>query len=256
MITKRIPLTLKADNDAGTVEAVFATLGVVDLDGDRIMPGAVGNQEVVMSAYGHRSWDGALPLGKGKVFERGDKAIFEGQFFMDTAHGADAFRTVKGVGDLQEWSFALLNADYNVVNEDGKDIQEVTKIDIPEVSPVLRGAGIGTRTVDIKGLPESEERENLYALDIKPQPFVTHAEEAIKIADEVVTRAVIIRALGNRNRNGKERLLGADARERLKTLRDRLVEIQAEIDEQLQAKTPADEVREIAERFEVTQYAS
>ena len=42
--------------ELGEVRAVFATLDVVDSDGDVIRPGAIGDQEVLISSYGHGSW--------------------------------------------------------------------------------------------------------------------------------------------------------------------------------------------------------
>ena len=106
--------SLKADDEKGTIEAVFATLNVVDSDGDRILNGAIGDQTVIMSGYGHASWGGGLdglPIGKGRVFERGDEAIFEGKFFLDTYAGKETYATVKNIGNLQEWSFALPEID-------------------------------------------------------------------------------------------------------------------------------------------------
>jgi hypothetical protein len=59
----------------GIVEAVFATLNVVDLDGDIMVPGAIGNQDVIVSAYNHATWKGALPVAKGRVREVGNEAV-------------------------------------------------------------------------------------------------------------------------------------------------------------------------------------
>lgn len=152
MDCKVFPLrSLKADDDAGTVTAVFATLSVVDHQGDRILPGAIGEQQVRMSAYQHGSWHGALPVGKGRVFERGNEAIFEGRFFLNTVAGREHYLTVKEMGDLQEWSFALPEMDWSMVEEDGRRVREIKRVSIPEVSPVLMGAGIDTRTLAVKG---------------------------------------------------------------------------------------------------------
>lgn len=141
---------LKAEGDAGDVQAVFATLGVIDSDGDRILAGAIGKQAVRLSAYGHGSWHGALPVGRGRVYEDGNDAIFAGRFFTETEAGRETYLTVKAMGDLQEWSFALPEIDFEVVNEDGRDVREIKRVVIPEVSPVLMGAGVNTRTLAIK----------------------------------------------------------------------------------------------------------
>ena len=50
--TKRFILKHDDDNER-SVTARFATLGVVDLDGDIIEAGAIGDQFVMMGAYNH-----------------------------------------------------------------------------------------------------------------------------------------------------------------------------------------------------------
>jgi len=143
---------LKVDGDAGKVRAVFATLNVRDSDGDVTRPGAFGEQTVRMSAHNHESWFGALPIGRGKIFEDGDEAIFEGEFFLNTAAGHDTFEVVKGLSpDLQEWSYG-----YDILESAQGEIDDlpVTFLDdlkVHEVSPVLLGAGVDTRTLEVKG---------------------------------------------------------------------------------------------------------
>jgi len=135
--------------DSGALTAAFAQLGGVDADGDVTVHGACPTKDVVLSAYGHTSWDGALPVGKGSISEEGDWAIFKGDFFMDTTHGRDAFATVKGLGPLAEYSYG-----FNVLDDGPSDVKGATRelrsLDVFEVSPVLRGAGIGTHTLAIK----------------------------------------------------------------------------------------------------------
>ncbi len=67
-------IELKALNDDGTGLAQIATLSAVDHDNDTYAKGAFGDQQVQILA-GH-SWDG-VPLGKGRVFEKGDHAFAE-----------------------------------------------------------------------------------------------------------------------------------------------------------------------------------
>lgn len=142
------------DAGRGEVRAVFSTLNVKDLDGDVTLPGAFdGNGDLAISAYGHTSWQGALPVGMGSIREVGDEAVLNGKFFMDTTHGKDAFLTVKALADagLGEWSYG-----YDVLKEsfgefNGDQVRFLEKLKVAEVSPVLQGAGIGTRTVSAKG---------------------------------------------------------------------------------------------------------
>lgn len=151
--TKRYAIRdLKLDGERGQFMAVFATMNVVDRDGDLTVPGAFGEQRVIISAYGHGSWGGTLPVGKGRIYEKGEEAIVEGMFFLDTAGGSETYKTVKNLGDLQEWSYALPEIDYEIREEDGERIRVLKRIVVNEVSPVLMGAGVDTRTLDVKSV--------------------------------------------------------------------------------------------------------
>lgn len=139
------------DADKGEVDAVFATLDVIDRDNDVTLKGAfVDGAPVVISAYGHASWGGALPTGKGTIREVGNEAVMSGRFFMDTQHGADTFRTVKGLGEMQEWSYGydVTLSDYG--EKDGQRVRFLKGLKTYEVSPTLQGAGINTRLVSAK----------------------------------------------------------------------------------------------------------
>jgi len=153
MEQKRISRFQIKQADEGRVIARFATLGVVDLDGDIIAPGAIGEQQVKVSAFGHQSWQGQLPVGRGRTLERGNEALADLQFFTSTTHGSDTFNTIKGLGSLGEWSMG-----YEVTAEDKPDEKQraegvrrvLKRLKIFEVSPVFRGAGVATQTISAK----------------------------------------------------------------------------------------------------------
>jgi hypothetical protein len=151
-------MEVKADGEQGLVRAVFATLNVEDSDGDVTLPGAFGNQKVRLGAWGH-AWK-ELPVGKGVIAEEGDKAVFDGGFFLDTDAGREHFHTVKNLAELQEWSygFKVLESEASEVN--GRRVRLLKKLLVHEVSPVMLGAGVDTMTVDIKGTKVWEETEN------------------------------------------------------------------------------------------------
>lgn len=139
-------------SETGDVTVAFSRFNVVDSDGDVTFPGAMpAGKAVPMSAYGHTSWDGAPPTGKGVISEKGDLGIFGGAFFMETDQGRNAYHTTKAMAELQEWSYG-----YEVLPPsgpgmfDGKRVRELRKLDVFEVSPVLKGAGVGTATLAIK----------------------------------------------------------------------------------------------------------
>jgi hypothetical protein len=150
------PGEMKLD-DQGYIEAAFAQLNVIDSDGDVTVNGAFPTKDVPLSAYGHGSWDGALPVGKGTITEQGEWAVFKGSFFVNTTHGMDAYNTVKGLGDLAEYSYGFNVTDSETGTKDNQSVRFIKSLDVFEVSPVLKGAGVGTHTLAIKSdAPESE----------------------------------------------------------------------------------------------------
>ncbi len=142
------------DADQGTVRAVIATLGVVDRDGDIIRKGAIPDgARVAVSAYGHDAVWGNRPVGKGTLSTEGNKVLFDGRIFLNTTDGRDTFEVLKEMGADQEWSFGFRIMGEEVPADDEKKSgawRILTKLDAFEVSPVLVGAGIGTRTLAVK----------------------------------------------------------------------------------------------------------
>lgn len=135
----------------GTVSAVFSTFNVIDHDGDVTLPSAITNgAAVVISAYGHGSHQGALPVGKGLIRTTSTEAILEGQFFLQTSAGRETFEVVKELGELAEWSYSLHDVVAKTGEWGGRVAQILHSIRVKEVSPVLIGAGISTRTLAAK----------------------------------------------------------------------------------------------------------
>jgi hypothetical protein len=142
------------DAEKGEVEAIFCTIGVVDKDEDIIRPGAIPDgAKVSMSAYGHSAVYGDRPAGKGTIHIEGNKAVFKGRVFLKTHDGRETFETLKEMGADQQWSWGFEVLGAEVPTEDEKKMgarRAITKTDTFEVSPVIRGAGIGTRTRAVK----------------------------------------------------------------------------------------------------------
>lgn len=137
-------------DETGHVEVAFAQLNVVDRDADVTLPGAIPGKDVLIGAYGHTTWDGALPVGKGAIGEDGGWAVLRGSFWLDTSAGRETYLAVKNAGPLQEWSYGYVPLDVGYETRDGQPVRMLKKLDIFEVSPVLVGAGIGTHTRAIK----------------------------------------------------------------------------------------------------------
>lgn len=170
------------DADQGLVEAVFSTFNVIDHDGDVTLPGAFTDGEAVrISAYGHRSWMGELPVGKGTIRSTDSEAILNGGFFLETSAGRDTFEVVKGLGGLQEWSYGFDVIESDAGQQDGQDVQFLKKLKVHEVSPVLLGAGIDTRTLAVKsGLKFSEHGDSV----------LTDVRSLINRFEEVITARI------------------------------------------------------------------
>lgn len=167
------------DETTGEVEAVFATLGVIDKDNDVTAKGAFEEgSQVVISAYNHKSWEGALPVGVGTIHEVGNEVVMKGQFFMDTQAGRDHFAVVKALGNRQEWSYGFKVDKSEPAEHDGKSVRMLQKMSVYEVSPVLRGAGVGTRTTMAKNLKDE----------------IDETVGAVESAIESVERVVALRA--------------------------------------------------------------
>lgn len=140
------------DSNLGLIQAVFSTFDVVDRDGDVTRKSAFRNGAPVrISAYNHASWEGALPVGKGTIRVTDSEAILDGEFFMNTTAGRDTFEVVKQMGELQEFSYGFHITDSEPGEVDGKSVRVIKGVETAEVSPVLLGAGIGTRTLAVKG---------------------------------------------------------------------------------------------------------
>ena len=191
----------------GAFEAVIATLDVVDSDGDIILPGAFQGATVsVLPAHDSRS----VPLGKAKMEDRDNKAIAVGQYNLDIPAAKDWHNALKfdlkNPPAVQEWSFAFRIIESSMETRDGEDIRILEKLDIMEVSPVLKGAGVGTGTIAAK------------------QRFADQLESTLKAVEDTLERAKSIAKL--RSKNDKPRTLSDEHKKRIKTLREKFEEIQ------------------------------
>jgi len=150
---KNIDLEFKGDDD-GKVSAVFSVFNTLDSDGDVVVPDAIKSgfkSGSVPMVWAHK-WD--MPIGKGEIKQDGDKATFEGSFFMDTDSGKEAYNLVKAMGDLQQWSFGyrVNDSERGAFEDEGKDMEAryLKDLSVYEVSPVLVGANQETYTMAIK----------------------------------------------------------------------------------------------------------
>jgi HK97 family phage prohead protease len=144
----RALLEEKAGGEPGSVQAVFSTFDVVDSDNDIVLASAFTDGQPVPMTWSHQ-WD--MPVGKGIVRVRENDALFDGNFFIETDAGAEAYKTVKAMGPLQEWSWGFRVIDAAYEQRDQEFVRVIKRAEMFEVSPVLVGAGVGTYTEAIKG---------------------------------------------------------------------------------------------------------
>jgi len=146
-------LVVEKMDAAGNGLARIATLSEVDHDGDTYAPGAFGWKEQWVPILPAHDRD-ALPLGKAKVYEQDGVAFAELHMNTETSDGKDwashlKFDLATGI-PAQEWSygFAVMDAAYE--DRQGERVRVLRKLDVHEVSPVVRGAGMGTGTLSMK----------------------------------------------------------------------------------------------------------
>jgi hypothetical protein len=150
---KAVTLEIK-DAEKGQVEVVYATFDAIDHHGDWTEKDAFEDgAEVLIGSWGHGTVFGEPPVGKGVIKVTKKDARMVGQYFLDTVAGREQFTTVKNVGPSQEWSYSFEVKATGEVTEElrQRGVRRVlSKLLVHEVSPVMRGAGIDTRTVTAK----------------------------------------------------------------------------------------------------------
>ena len=172
---------VKAVSEDGSGTAVFATFNVVDLDRDLTVPAAFGTQDVPLVPA--HDW-GHVPIGKGKTRETATEALIDFQLNLDVPAAKDWHEALKfdlaNEPPLQEWSYGYEIVDAEYETREGEEIRVLKRIKVFEVSPVLKGAGINTRTLDVKGQAgNGEDPADGTAL------FVAHQETLARIAGHI-----------------------------------------------------------------------
>jgi hypothetical protein len=213
----------------GRVVARIATFNAKDADGDITLPGAFGEQTVPM-VYGH-DWL-SMPIGKGRIYEEGDSAIFDGQFNLDIEAGREAFASVKFMGDLQEWSYGYEVKDYEMT----KDARILKSLGVKEASPVLVGAGSDTQTLLVKSRDntmnlievlanngDEAAKDYLEAIEAEGDKddglkFAEEVERAVVTLERLASRAEEIKSL----REEKGGNLGGESVDGLTKVNDRI----------------------------------
>jgi len=209
----------------GTGEATFATLDVVDKDGDVTIAGAFGEQFAKISPA--HDW-GAPSMGLAKVSERGDQAVAALEFNLAMASAvewAESLRFSAEKGIAQEWSYGFDVLEEAFEQRDSGRVRVLKRLKVHEVSPVMVGAGVGTRTNSMK----SSRTLAAHCADVVAE----NRDFAARLADLQVKRAEDGRMLSRTNS------------ERLKQVMEELHDISAQVSE-LTVDLPTDDAATMA----------
>ncbi len=154
---------LKALDEEGRGVAIIATLGVIDKDGDVTLPGAFGEQTVKMVPA--HDWK-HVPLGKATIKEVGDEAVAEFGLNLEIQSARDWHSAMKqdleSPPSLIEWSYGFLAEEFSFGPFEEQNVRFLSAVKVHEISPVMIGAGVNTRTVALK---QGEERPSMKLAD-------------------------------------------------------------------------------------------
>lgn len=219
----------------GKVSAVFSVFNEIDSDGDVVLPKSIrsgyGDKGVVM-CWGH---DWKQIIGKGKISQDADQAVFEGEFNMNTTAGKEAYETVKAMGDIQQWSFGfeVNDSERGLFTKDGGEEVEVRylkDVKVWEVSPVLVGANQNTHTLAVKNKDPEDEYDEMET------EFEEVKDIGLRFTDEVDNLLIKMTALLKRAKEltalrlGKDKTLSNESAEALESLKDALQDMHQDID--------------------------
>ncbi|WP_339745600.1 HK97 family phage prohead protease [uncultured Maricaulis sp.] len=188
--------------------ARLASLTAIDHDGDTYAPGAFlgpdgGDQWVPIVPAHNRS---ATPLGKARIFEKDGYAYAEIHLNLETIGGKDWHSVLKfdlATGKpAQEWSYGFGVVDSQREEQNGKPVRRLKRLDVHEVSPVIRGAGADTATLSMKSRGA----------------FADQIDQVITDLNDLVERAESVKA----TRAADGRQLGAERLAQLDELKARL----------------------------------
>lgn len=177
MKRKTYQAQLQKVTNQGEIECVFATMETgPDHDNDLTVKGAFGVQDgVILEGWNH---DRGLPVGKGRVFERGSDAVFQGQFFLHTQNGRDHYEALKALGNVEfSYTFDILDAE--PAKFGGRPGRILKRLDVWGVGPVTRGAGLGTRLLQLKALHG--------ARGMSPKEYRRHVDQLLSEAKAAET---------------------------------------------------------------------
>jgi HK97 family phage prohead protease len=196
--TKTFTTLVSPDDESGLLSAIVSTFHVIDKDGDVVLPTAfTAGQEVPI--VWHHDW--TRPVGKGVIDVTPEGAVFKGKFNLGTTWGRDAYESVKFAGPLQEYSWGFRVTDHDYEQRGDAKVRVIKGARVFEVSPVLVGAGEGTRTLAIKAEEPNDPDEEPKSVAEQAEDLETRAATLVESTKDLhERRAKEGRVLSERNR--------------------------------------------------------
>jgi hypothetical protein len=159
MMTKNASAEVKELKESGEGSLVFATLNVPDKDGDILLPGAIGVQ--VVPILGAHDWT-ETPIGKATIYETRTEARADFVLNLKTKPGKNWFSAIRFDLDrppaLMQYSYAFKPNVFDFGEFEGQRVRFLRKVTVIEISPLILGAGVGTRTLALKGATAAIEK--------------------------------------------------------------------------------------------------
>jgi len=131
----------------GRIQAVISTFEIIDRDGEIVAASAFKDGQALPLVWAH---DWAAPIGRGIIHVQPDRAVFDGELFLDTTAGEQAYKTMRRLSDLQQFSWGFAVTESEMVERDGRQVRRITGSEPYEASPVLVGSNPQTGILAIK----------------------------------------------------------------------------------------------------------
>lgn len=149
---KRVTAEIKELGEKGEGLIKFATLEVIDADQDVSRSGAFGKQTMQMVPA--HEWQQS-PIGKAQIFEEGNDVLANIRLNLNNSHGKDWYESIKFDMEVfpppkQEYSYGYTPIKFSHGEFEGQQVRFLEQIEVHEISPVLKGAGVGTGTLLLK----------------------------------------------------------------------------------------------------------
>lgn len=188
--------TVNDDAEAGEFSAIVAVFGNVDYQGDIIDPGAFADTITEWEAKGipipviwSHDWEDPFSHIGGviKAEETSEGLRIDGVLDLSNPTAAQVYKLMKS-GRVVQFSFVARAAEGGWTLETTKDgdiVSHLTKLDLIEVGPTLRGANPETQLISIKSATDALNPRGLGTTDIDTIKSIhNHLGEIITLAEK------------------------------------------------------------------------